>query len=651
MSQDTRIGTEIAGYRIESLLGRGGMSVVYLATQSFPRRKVALKLLAPEIASEQGFRERFIRESNAAASLDHPNVIPIYGAGEEQGVLWIAMRYVEGTDLDHLIREDGALPPERTVHILDQVASALDAAHDIGLVHRDVKPGNILLTKRDHAYLTDFGITKRRDAVTAFTKTGDFLGSVDYAAPEQIKGEPVDPRADVYSLGCVTYECLTGEPPFPREAEIAVLYAHLEDPPPHPTTARPGLPEAVDEVVAKAMAKSPDRRYSTAPELTRALSDALRVGLGTEREAVAQRAPAPARRRRALLGVTAVVVAAMVAVIAALLIARGGGSPASTGERTGVSPSGSTASTSPAMLRGFTGVARLDPESGKVADKVPLTLPPVTTLSTLLPRALLAGEGAIWVVRGGSSGQVMKLNPETGAESDRVTLPRSPSGSTETAEFFAAGQSSLWALTLEGRQDRSALLRMDPATDDIVAAIEIGLGARGVAVGPEGVWVVQADGTLTEIDSGTNRRARTIEAGRQANGIALAGGAVWVADNLAGVVYRVDPETEDVRTIDLHGGADGIVADSTGVWVMSRATGTVVRIDPESGDLGEQIRVGADPTVITAGAGYIWVSDPTEGSIYRIDPRSGEAIPFPVARDPGPTGISVGEGGVWVSVG
>jgi serine/threonine-protein kinase len=178
VSQDSRIGSRIAGYRIESVLGRGGMSVVYLAAQEFPKRKVALKLLAPELADEPGFRERFVRESNAAASLDHPNVIPIYGAGEHEGVLWIAMRYVDGTDLAHLIRDSGTLPPERTVHIVEQVASALDAAHEIGLVHRDVKPGNILLARSDHAYLCDFGITKRREAGTEFTKTGDFLGSV-----------------------------------------------------------------------------------------------------------------------------------------------------------------------------------------------------------------------------------------------------------------------------------------------------------------------------------------------------------------------------------------------------------------------------------------------------------------------------------------
>src|SRR5919201_2553462 len=217
MSKDSRIGTEIAGYRVESVIGRGGMSVVYLATQAFPSRRVALKLLAPEIADQEGFRERFIRESNAAASIDHPNVIPIYGAGDDGGVLWIAMRYVEGEDLGRLLEREGPLPLERAVTIVSQVGQALDAAHERGLVNRDVNPGNVLIGKGDHAYLTDFGLIKRREGASRYTKTGQFMGSVDYAAPEEIRGEEVDHRADVYSLGCVLYECLTGRPPYPRE--------------------------------------------------------------------------------------------------------------------------------------------------------------------------------------------------------------------------------------------------------------------------------------------------------------------------------------------------------------------------------------------------------------------------------------------------
>src|SRR5436190_5823266 len=199
MTTDPRIGTELAGYRIESLLGRGGMSVVYLAEQEFPKRKVALKLLAPELAEDEAFRERFIRESNAAASIDDPNIVPIYGAGEADGVLYIAMRYVEGTDLRRVLDQEGPLAPERAVSIVSQAASALDAAHERGLVHRDVKPGNLLLTTRssgsgplDHVYVSDFGLIKRRGAGTDLTRSGQIMGSVDYIAPEQILGKAVD---------------------------------------------------------------------------------------------------------------------------------------------------------------------------------------------------------------------------------------------------------------------------------------------------------------------------------------------------------------------------------------------------------------------------------------------------------------------------
>ncbi len=286
MSTDPRIGTELAGYRIESLLGRGGMSVVYLAEQQFPRRKVALKLLAAELAEDEGFRERFIRESDAAASLDHPNVVPIYGAGEVDGVLYIAMRYVEGSDLRRLLDELGRVDPIRTASILSQAADALDAAHQHALIHRDVKPGNILLAKPsgsgsiDHVYVSDFGLTKREAGGRDLTKTGQILGSVDYIAPEQVQGQPVDGRADVYSLGCVLYECLAGEPPFPSDVEAAALWAHVHEKPPRVTTKRPELPEGIDGVVAKAMAKSPKDRYATCGELAGAARTELGVPTG-----------------------------------------------------------------------------------------------------------------------------------------------------------------------------------------------------------------------------------------------------------------------------------------------------------------------------------------------------------------------------------
>jgi len=270
-----RVGETFAGYRIESVLGRGGMGAVYLATHERLNRRVALKVLVPELADDETFRTRFIRESQLAASLEHPNVIPIHDANEVNGVLYLAMRYVEGPNLRALIKERGHLAPERTLEIVGQVGGALDAAHRAGLVHRDVKPANILIGERGtHAYLCDFGLAKRTSS-EGVTRTGSFLGTVDYCAPEQIEGKAVDGRVDIYSLGGVLFHCLAGQPPYVRETEVAVIRAHIADPPPALSSVRPDLPRAVDGVIVTAMAKYPEVRYSTAADLTAALESAL----------------------------------------------------------------------------------------------------------------------------------------------------------------------------------------------------------------------------------------------------------------------------------------------------------------------------------------------------------------------------------------
>jgi YVTN family beta-propeller protein len=280
-------GTEIAGYRIESLIGRGGMAVVYRAEDMRLGRKVALKLLTPQLADNEQFRQRFIRESQLAASLDHPNIIPIYEAGEADGQLFIAMRYVIGNDLKGLlVAQGGPLPADRTLRVMVQIGEALDAAHRAGLVHRDVKPGNILVAAgerphsghSDHVYLTDFGLTKRTSELSAgLTGTGHFLGTVDYVAPEQIQGKPVGPGTDMYALGCVLYECLTGELPFHRDDDAALLWAHLVETPPPVTGVRPEFPVAVNAVVARAMAKDPAQRYGSCEELLHELELALDI--------------------------------------------------------------------------------------------------------------------------------------------------------------------------------------------------------------------------------------------------------------------------------------------------------------------------------------------------------------------------------------
>ena len=278
---DMQPGTEVGSYRIVRTLGRGGMSVVYLAEHDWLQRKVALKVLAPQLADDERFRERFVRESRLAASLDHPNVIPIYEAGASGEDLFIAMRFVEGSDLRTLLHEEGALEPARAIGILRQVAAALDAAHEQGLVHRDVKPANVLLARPrgsepvEHVYLSDFGLTKRSTSDSAVTGTGQFVGTLDYAAPEQFTGETPDARTDVYSLGCVLFECLTGRPPFRSENDAGLMYAHLQQPPPPVTGERPDLPHEIDRVVGRAMAKSPDDRPRSAGELVNGAARAL----------------------------------------------------------------------------------------------------------------------------------------------------------------------------------------------------------------------------------------------------------------------------------------------------------------------------------------------------------------------------------------
>src|SRR5262245_21739681 len=278
---DLQPGTEFAGYRIVSTLGRGGMSVVYLAEHDFLQRKVALKVLAPQLADDERFRERFVRESRLAASLDHPNVIPIYEAGASGGDLFIAMRFVEGSDLRTLLHAEGALEPARAIGILRQVAAALDAAHEQGLAHPDVKQANVLLARPrgsepvEHVYLSDFGLTKRSAGDSAVTGTGQFVGTLDYASPEQFNGETPDARTDVYSLGCVLFECLTGRPPFRSENDAGLMYAHLQQPPPPVTSERPDLPHEIDRVVGRAMAKSPDDRPRSAGELADGAARAL----------------------------------------------------------------------------------------------------------------------------------------------------------------------------------------------------------------------------------------------------------------------------------------------------------------------------------------------------------------------------------------
>jgi serine/threonine-protein kinase len=315
MAPDRRIGTEVGGYRIIEPLGSGATSIVYRAEHVRLGRSAALKLLTPALG-QADFRQRFLRESQLAASLDHPSIVPVYDAGEEDDLLYIAMACVEGRDLKTLLAEEGRLPLRRALRIGGQIASALDSAHARGLVHRDVKPANVLVGADDRAFLSDFGVVKEL-ASNGTTRTGSFIGTIEYSAPEQIEGRDVDARTDVYSLACVLYECLTGTPPFHRASEVAVLNAHLHAPPPKLTKAVPELPAALEQVLAKALSKSPLDRYASCGEFL-----------------AAARAAASERRvhgRRLAVSIALLVLAALVGAALALgvrsLVADGGETP------------------------------------------------------------------------------------------------------------------------------------------------------------------------------------------------------------------------------------------------------------------------------------------------------------------------------------
>ena len=346
---DLQVGSEFAGHRIDAVAGRGGMGVVYRATDLQLDRPVALKLIAGELAQDEAFRGRFKRESKLAASIRHPNVITVYRAGEEAGLLYITMDYIEGTDFREMLAQRGRLEPQVAATYIAQIAGALDAAHAGGLVHRDVKPANVLIARDagagPHVYLTDFGLAKHISSESGVTETGMIVGTLDYIAPEQLHGGPLDARTDVYALGCMVYQAVTGRVPYPRDTGPAKIWAHMNAPPPSVREAAPDVPAPFDDIVRRAMAKDPNDRYLSAGDVGRAVLAAaegqrstaadrtVAVGDAAPPTEVARRPSVPtvvaepasrARRSRAPLFAGAAALA-LALVAAALLILAGGG--------------------------------------------------------------------------------------------------------------------------------------------------------------------------------------------------------------------------------------------------------------------------------------------------------------------------------------
>jgi len=640
VSLDARIGSEIAGYRIERVLGRGGMGVVYLAEDLRLKRRVALKLIAPELAEDARFRERFLRESELAASLDHSHVVPVHTAGETDGQLWIAMRCVEGTNLAALLHEDGPFEPGRALGLVSQVGSALDAAHTRGLVHRDVKPANVLVTREDgeeHCYLTDFGLARGAGAQSEPAASSHLSGTIQYSAPEQIRGEPTDTRADVYALGCVLFECLAGGPPFAGPRPIATLFAHLEEPPPSLHERRPELPEGIDAVFARALAKRPEERYETCGSFVEAARAVLEPARGPWTRAFHGLPFLLALAGLLVLGVA----------LAAVLLTRGGQEAAT-----------------PESLLPLTGdsLVRIDPQTGQVAAAIP-------------------AEGARWVgVTDGSvwfadraAKRLTQVDPATSGTIGTFDISRVP-----YPDVFEAGEGTIW-ITARNVLDAEALggggnelWRLEASTGPAAATpalVTDALGPYGpvdIAAGPGVVWVVNELleppwGEILRIDARSGEIVARIESG--VGLLAVAERSVWFLDGLS--LRRIDPATgrftasvpADVALLSLFpqeqrslvlAGEGGMVAGEGAIWLLSKRDESVSRVDPSSGQVTDTVGVGRIPTVIAVGEGAVWVANARDGTVTRIDPRTMDVKTIDVGGSP--TALAAGEGAVWVAV-
>jgi streptogramin lyase len=579
-------GGTFAGYRIEALVGRGGMGVVYRATDPSLERPVALKLITPELAQDARFRARFLRESRLAAALDHPNVVPIYEAGEREGQLYLAMRYVSGTDLKTTLERDGRLTPQRALPILEQIAGALDAAHRRGLVHRDVKPANMLVDEDGHAYLTDFGVTKQVGG--ASTDAGTVVGTLDYLAPEQIRGDPVDGRADCYALGCVLYECLAGNPPFRRATEGQTLWAHMQEGPP-PLSSEPAL----DPVLGRALAKEPDERYGSCIELIRAArrpaQEAARdLPQGRRRTSLLPRPalepPGWLARRSVTLAIVLLVGGAALAAGLILIV----------GERS-----------SPTDLRvPANAVARIDSGTNRITGATPVGSGPTR---------IDAGAGGVWVANFDDR-TLSRLDPASGEEVRTISTEGAPTG-------LAVGAGAIWV----AHEFDETLSRVDPGQNEVTANIALGNGVTDVAAGAGAVWVVNGlDGTVGRIEPGTNNVVETFEIGGNPESLAVGAGAVWVASGRT--ILRLNPASGAVTTIALRSDATQVAVGGAAVWISNGPSDSVTKVDVETGTASRAIAVGDDPTGIAVGAGGVWVANRLDGTVSRIDPSTSALV-------------------------
>jgi hypothetical protein len=625
----TGAGTDFVGYRIEDVIGRGGMGVVYRAHDLRLKRTVALKLIAPELARDERFRERFSRETELAMSLEHPNVVPIYDAGDVDGRIYLTMRLVVGTDLRKLLHSERALEPARTLAICRQVASALDAAHAKGLVHRDVKPSNVLLDENEHVYLADFGLTRRLDEPGAAATDDRSVGTPAYLAPEQIEGAPVDGRADVYALGCMLFECLTGAPPYNRASRLETAWAHLEEEPPSARALVPELPEAIDPVVRTALAKEPDDRYPTCTALISAAGQAFGFGRSTPLH----------RRKSVLLGAAIMLVVIAAASVGAVLASNGPGK----------------VNAAPLFARADS-LARIDPATNKVSAIIDVGFHPVVAA---------AGGHSVWVYNK-DSGTIFEVDAGT----NRVLKTTTISGPTPdqccslfTGPVLAADASGAWFVN--GRASDEPRLTHMSAGGGRTREYPLDLTPTGVAVGGGAVWVVGyrgRDHQVLRVDPATGGVTRTrFPARSRVDSIAFGYGAVWAMSSSTATLYRIDPRTaRRTRSVEVGSGRatrPEIIGYVHGIWLrLTQGGGMDVNVDPSTvtsqfgGSFG-----AADWGEYSGDLAALWWYDWPTGTVDRQQAANGPIRTIrvtdsaPQSGGPCLTSITSGSGSLWVT--
>ena len=634
-------GSLIAGYRIDGVVGRGGMGVVYRAVQLGLDRVVALKVIAPELVDDDAVRERFLAEARAAAGVDHPNVIPVHEAGEDGGVAFIAMRFVAGSDLRSLVRARGALDVAEAVRVVAQAGAALDAIHRAGFVHRDVKPANLLVNPDGHVYLTDFGLVKEILSHSGATRTGHWVGTLDYVAPEQIRGGSVDARTDVYALGGVLHFALTGRVPFERHGEEAKLWAQLSAPPPVPSELRPELPAAFDAVIARAMAKAADERFPSAGDLALASLAAASGTLPTEPERIVARGaaaplvpgleystrtaagPVPPRSRSGRVRAAIAIGVLAGAGAAGWLILRSDDPPATAQ----VTPTPTrTATVAPAFtMRTIEDVGDrpngLALAAGDVwvtsANSEWLTLVSAATGTERTDhpkigrdiRAIVADGDSVWLARA-STHEIVRMD----ADSRRIVAAF---GVPATPTHLAVDRRGIWVGVT--REDDAVLLRYDRA-GKLRGSLTVREGIGGLVAGAGTIWVIKrSTNKLAQLARGGDRLVDWASLSGEAGSLRYADGALWATLPSEDAVARVEAKTG--RTVIGSAGrapADSVVADGR-LLVSSRNDNTVVVLEPDTLRVADTpIEVPLNPFSLVGDGRSVWVTGLADNTLTRI---------------------------------